>query len=64
MSRKVTFSVSTGYVGSRREETYKLEDLGIIESEYETEQELEKAIGEAYEEWVWENTDSTWYFED
>lgn len=51
MSRKVTFSVSTGYVGSRREETYKLEDLGIIESEYETEQELEKAIGEAYEEW-------------
>ncbi|MGE7840673.1 DUF7167 family protein [Lysinibacillus sp. NPDC093712] len=64
MSRKVTFSVSTGYVGSRREETYKLEDLGIIESEYETEQELEKAVGEAYEEWIWESIDSTWYFED
>lgn len=64
MSRKVTFVVSTGYVGSRREETYNLEDLGIIESEYETEKELEKAIDEAYADWVWENIDTGWGFEE
>lgn len=62
--KKVTFSVSTGYVGSNRTETFELADLGIIENEYKTERELEDAIGEAYEEWVWNNIDTNWYIEE
>ena len=62
--RKVTFSVSTGYVGARREETVDIDEWFVKGEDYETEEELEELIGKAFEDWVWENLDSTWYFEE
>lgn len=61
--REVTFNVSTGYVGSKREETFKLIDLGIIEDEY-TKEELEDVLNEAFENWLWNNIDAGWDFEE
>lgn len=60
--RKVKFSVSTGYVGSKREEEFTLEELGIIEEDYETEEELENDINEAYNDWMQENINAGWGF--
>ena len=60
--KKITFSVSTGYVGSERKETFTLEELNIDES-LEGE-ELEKEIEEAYMEWLWENIYTSHYVED
>lgn len=60
--RKVRFAVSTGYVGSQREEEFTLEELEIIEEDYETEEELENDINEAYNEWMQENIDAGWGF--
>lgn len=64
MSRKVTFKVTTGFVGSEREETIELESLGIIESQYESEEELNRDIDDAFQEWLWNNIDTNWYIED
>ena len=64
MMKKVTFKVSTGYVGAVRSETFTLEELGIDEKDYETESELSKAIEESYEEWVWGNISMSWDFEE
>lgn len=52
---KVKFGVSTRYVGSRSEEIFTLEALGIDEK-LEGE-EMEKALFEAYQEWLWEEID-------
>ena len=63
MTKKVTFSVSTGYVGAERKETYSLEELGIDEN-LEGD-ELEKELEAEYEEWVWNNIESSyWITED
>lgn len=59
--KKVTFSVSTGYVGSRRTETFTFDELGIDES-LEGE-ELEKELEVAHQEWLWENIDTNYYVE-
>ncbi|MCM3632885.1 DUF7167 family protein [Paenibacillus camelliae] len=59
MSKQVTFFVSTGYVGSKREETLTFDELGIDEN-LEGE-ELEKELQEAFNEWVWENINA--YYE-
>lgn len=60
--RKVKFTVSTGYVGSKIEEEFTLDELGIVEEDYETEKELEKDIEEAYDDWLHENINSSWSF--
>ena len=63
MPKKVTFSVSTGYVGSEREETYSLEELGIDENLEGA--ELEKELEAEFEDWVWNNINSSfWITED
>ena len=63
MPKKVTFSVSTGYVGSERKETYSLEELGIDESLEGA--ELEKELEAEYEDWIWNNINSSfWITED
>ena len=62
--KKVTFNVSTGYVGAEREQTFDLVDLGIIEEDYETELDLENAIDESFQEWVWDNINATWEIEE
>ncbi|MGY3186464.1 DUF7167 family protein [Lysinibacillus sp. TE18511] len=49
--RKVHFSVSMNVQGAYKERTYTFEELGIDETPAE---ELEEAIGEAYNEWVWD----------
>lgn len=59
--RKVTFTVSTGFVGSRKTDTYTLEQLGIDES-LEGE-ELEKELEEAHKEWIWDNIDTSFIIE-
>lgn len=60
--RKVKFSVSTGFAGSEIEEEFTLEELGIDEDEYESEEELNKDINEAYEEWMRGAIDAYWDF--
>lgn len=54
----VTFSVSTKYPGSRVEEIFTLDQLGIDENL--TDEELEKEVEETYQDWVWDNIDSSW----
>lgn len=60
--RKVKFSVSTGFAGSEIEEEFTLEELGIDEYEYESEEELYKDINEAHEEWMRGAIDAYWDF--
>lgn len=58
MAKTVTFSVSTGYVGSKREETFTFDELGIDESLQG--EELENELQERFEEWVWENINASY----
>ncbi len=59
MSKTVTFSVSTGYVGSEKEEVFTLEELGIDESM--PQEEIEEELREAFENWLWEAIDTNYY---
>ena len=61
--RKVKFFVSTGYSQTAIEEEFTLQELGIDEDEYETEEELREDISEAFEEWIFENIETSWDFE-
>lgn len=61
MQRTVTFRVSTGYVGSEREEEITLQELGLDDLEGE---ELNAALEDAYKVWLWENIDTSWDLED
>jgi len=58
MAKTVTFSVSTGYVGSKREETFTFDELGIDESLQG--EELENELQEQFNEWVWENINASY----
>ena len=62
MKKTITFSISTGYVGSKKEDTFTLEDLGIDENL--NNEELEKEIDERFQEWVWDNIDASWSIDD
>ena len=59
--KKLVFSVSTGYVGSKREETFTLEELGIEGLDLE---EQEKRVEVAFQNWLWENIDVNYYMEE
>ena len=59
MSKTTTFSVSTGYVGSKKVETFTLEELGIDENLQG--EEMEKALNGAFQEWLWDNIDFTYF---
>ena len=50
---KVRFSVGMNMQGADFEEVFSLEDLGIDENQ--SPEELEKDLGEAYNEWAWEH---------
>lgn len=64
MSRKikVKFHVRTKIIGSETSETFSmtLEDLYLEEDA--TRVEIEQAISEFYEDWVWENIESNFSF--
>lgn len=62
--RKVTFRVSTGFVGAEIAETFKLSYLGIIEENYKTEKELLDEVESSYKDWLWDNITATWDFEE
>jgi hypothetical protein len=58
---KIKFYVSTGYVNSEVEETIDLvEDYGYSEQEAKEIIKNEDKIEAIFEEWVWENLDSSW----
>ena len=61
MPKKVTFSVSTGYVGSQREETFSLEELGVDENLEGA--ELEKELEGEFESWLWNNVDASFWID-
>lgn len=52
---KVKFKIGTGYVGSDKEQIVDIQ----IEEEW-TEEEVDDYIKEIYEEWVWQNVDSSY----
>lgn len=61
MDTEVTFYVSTGYVGAKCEETFTLGELGydpILNGE--SDEDIEKFLGIAHEEWRYENIDFGW----
>lgn len=58
---KVAFSVSTGYVGCRKTETFTLGELGYVDFDEEL---MESWIQQDYEQWLFENIDGAWSLED
>ncbi|WP_211749904.1 hypothetical protein [Paenibacillus sp. Marseille-Q4541] len=54
---KFKFSVSTGYVGSKREEIVEIEDFELKGMD---EEQKTNYINEVFEEWVWENVSNGW----
>jgi hypothetical protein len=54
---KFLFKVSTGYVGSQREEVVEIEDE---EFEGLNEQEIENLVDEYYNEWMQEKINCSW----
>ncbi|UNA01445.1 hypothetical protein MG295_00028 [Bacillus phage vB_BcgM] len=55
----VVFYASTGYVGASREEETPLVDLGWDEDL--TDEETEAIIEEAYDDWLANYTNLSWY---
>ena len=59
---KVTFSVSTGYVGCQKKtETFTLGELGYEDF---NESLMESWIQQDYEQWLFDNIDVGWSLED
>ncbi|MCM3144343.1 hypothetical protein [Brevibacillus sp. MER 51] len=54
---KFRFSVSTGYVGSDKEEIYEIDDDDLKGL---TEEAQESLIQEHYNEWLWEKIYTGW----
>lgn len=53
---KFKFHVSTGYVGSKREDVIEIPDDELNGTEFEK----NKVIQKYFEEWVWESIDASW----
>lgn len=62
MAKKIIFSVSTGYAGSAIDETFTFEELGI--NERLNDEDLNREISEAFEDWIWGNLDASWSIDD
>ena len=58
---KVTFSVSTGYVGCRKTETFTLSELGYEDFDEEL---MESWVQQDCEQWLFDNIDGGWSLED
>lgn len=54
---KFKFSVSTGYVGSRREDIVEIDDTDL---EGLSKEERAKVIEEHWQEWAWNYLDGGW----
>lgn len=52
---KVRFYVSTRFIGARVEDEVEIDITGL-----ETEEEIDDAISEYFNEWVWEKVDAGW----
>jgi hypothetical protein len=64
MGKKVKFSLGIGFAGENREETIFLEDLGIVKGQdYETEEELDDLLEEAWKDWSANYIDGGWEVE-
>ena len=57
----VTFSVSTGYSGCRREDTFTLGELGFEDFDDEL---IEGWIENEYRQWLFETIDGGWSIEE
>jgi hypothetical protein len=61
--RKVTFSLGIGFANANREETFTLDQLGISDEDYETEEELNSILEEEWKIWTNEHIDGGWEVE-
>jgi len=59
---EVLFSVSTGYVNSKNEETFTFEQLGIDHTK--SEEEINTILDESHKDWLWDNIDTGWYIKE
>lgn len=57
IKKMYVFSVSTRYVGSEVKEEIEIE---FTEEQYNDEEKREQVIQEYYEDWLWENIDTSW----
>lgn len=61
----VVFSADGGFVGRYREEKSTLGDLGIIdEGETISAGDLDSALQEAYDNWLWDNINCNYYVDE
>lgn len=62
---EVTFTLSIGFVGAKREQTFTLEELGYIKGEdFDTKEELEELLSAAWEDWSNDYINGGWHIED
>jgi hypothetical protein len=61
--RKVTFSLGIGFANAIREETFTLDELGISENDFETEEELDNLLEQEWKIWMNEYIDGGWEVE-
>lgn len=60
--KTITFNMSLSGMQGEKEQTFTFEDLGLSESMCG--QEFEEVTHEAFEEWVWDNLDATFWVDD
>lgn len=58
---KVTFTLSIGFPGARREETFSLKDLGYSP---QTDTDIDKFLEDQWNEWKDEFVDGGWEIEE
>ncbi|WP_406590341.1 hypothetical protein [Bacillus atrophaeus] len=58
---EVTFTLSIGYVGATKEETFTLQQLGW---NGETGDDLDKFLDDVHEDWITNHVDTGWYIEE
>jgi hypothetical protein len=62
--RKVRFSLGIGIANAEQEEVFTLDQLGISDEDYETEEELQALLEEEWNRWKNEYVDGGISFED
>lgn len=62
--KKVIFSLGIGFANANREETFTLDQLGITEDDYDTQEELDSILEEELKNWTYEHIDSGFEMEE
>lgn len=64
MGKKITFNVSTGYIGCTRTETLDIEEVYGVNIDEMNDIQREEFLEEIYEDWIWENINGDFYIGD